>query len=1008
MENFKEILFDKDIYEINLLPQHATFKRYFDISDYTDEKTNETIINENWKYIYNEDYASLGEALQKDFSISKLPSLEVPLSNEIQGLGQLQYVNAQYPFDGLNDGELGGVINVKNPNILALRDITIFLEEDTRYIINFKGFETALFLYVNGKFVGYSENLYLDSEFDITDFLVDGTNRIAALVFKYSTASWFLDQDFWRFSGFFRDITLSKVHEKHISDIEVRTEARTLDSTGYVDVKITGNIDDCDKYIYLFDSKDKKVFETKTKDTSIRFIVNKAEFWSAESPNLYRLKVECFDGENQVDLIQTYVGIKEVKISNGILYFNGRRLEINGINRHERDMERGRNVTKADMEFDVKFMKSNNINAVRTCHYPNNTYWYDLCDKYGVYVLDEACLETHGSFAHPEGYKFTNHLPGNHSEFQNYINQKILRMFERDKNHPSIYMYSLGNEAGYGEVFKEAYKALKNRRENVLIQYEGVSYNMKYWGISDVYSFMYIKPDDIRKNLRNATNKPLILCEYAHAMGNSNGNLLDYMSLKDEFENYQGGFIWDYIDQGLLVDDGEGHKKLIFGGDSLEKPNDRNFCCNGVINADRKEVLKSSKIIAIKNAYSPIQVKFSNKGDYFDIKNRNLFVTANNTVEFRVLINGNLAHLHTYKIDLMPGSFTKIPVNPALIYGKNDDVTYQLIVYDKEETKNKGDRPILSKFEFLYQRCNNQILVKKGTLKVIKGNWNIGVSGEGFSYLFALGKNNMEPQGLISIKINDEEYLSGGTVPSLFRPNTDNDFGNGFAILNAALLPASMYQFVNDKDIKVKEGDNQVDITYIYKFDPRKGENMTVNYHVYCDGQIKVDVKLTRLPFVEQLGQVGLKFRIRKDFNRFQYFGKGPFENYTDRRGGILSDIYHSTSENEYVNYVRPQECGNHTRTRWVEIQGTKSKLNFSCLDSYLSFKYLPFSEFEIENANHVYELPKSTQNYLYILGFTRGVGGDDAWGAPVHSEYEIKADKEYKYSFLIYPVLTK
>lgn len=1003
MENFKEILFNKSIYEVNLLPQHATFKRYFDINDYTEDITNEEIINDGWRYEYFDDYTKYNERVKKDYPINELKQLIVPLANELQGLGNLQYTNCAYPFDGRNTGEIGGEISVKNPNLVAYKNIHIDLEKGVRYILNFKGFESALFLYVNGKYIGYSENLYLDSEFDITPALVDGTNRLCAIVFKYSTASWFLDQDFWRFSGLFRDIALLKVREGAIEDIDVKSELDYGKKAARLYVNIAQRDQNTEKFYYLFDAKGKKIFETKTKQNNIMIMVDNAHYWSAEDPYLYRLKVEVSKGDLLIDIIDTNVGLREVKIKGGLLFFNDQKLEINGINRHEWNMFKGRSVTNEDMLFDVKFFKQNNINAVRTSHYPNHPDFYDLCDQYGIYMMDEACLESHGSYGRYYREDFGVQIPGNDMSYAPYLVNKLTRMYQRDKNHPAIIMWSLGNESGFGTVFEELYKSLKVFNPDLIIHYEGQVHDGRFAGVSDVYTNMYAKPADIRRFLRGNNKKPYVLCEYAHSMGNSTGNLKEYTVLRDELTNYQGGFIWDYIDQGLRVFNETGRKHLSYGGDFFDKPNDKNFCCNGIINAGRDDTERSSKAIEVKNAYSPIEVAFSENGETINIKNRNLFKdTSDVYFEFKVLVEGKEAYKERFEANIQPGSSTNIPTYHHLILSKTYDVTYQIIVRNKAETPYAKKDHIVAQFERIIQVGKTEEKHLPGKFEIVEGHFNVGVRGEGWEYLFTLSTLGTTPPGLSSIRYNGEELLSEILLPTIFRPNTDNDLGNGFAFINNAAAAGSKLLYSPLKDMWYKKFDDRFEIRFVYFMNPR-GDGFDIKYTVYSDGKLKVENKLYRAN-VPSIALFGMRFKLAPKYSKFTYFGLGPTENYADKRDGVLSGVYESTPKAEYYSYIRPQECGNHLDTRWIKIEGEKAKFTIKHLYNYLNFKFLPWDEFQIENANHRYELPVSRHNVLTICGFTRGVGGDDSWGAPVHSEYELKTDHEFNFAFMIEP----
>lgn len=1003
MENFKKILFDTNIYEMNLLKQHAIFRRFFDEDDYVADKDNEMILNGLWHYLYNEDYSDYENVIKSNFPIDDLPYLSVPLSNELQGHGQIQYVNSQYPFDGYNDGEIGKNINVKNPNVVLFKDIFIDLEEDEKYVLNFKGFESGLFLYINGRFVGYSENLYLDSEFDITEYLEDGRNRICAIVFKYSTASWFLDQDFFRFSGLFRDVSLFRMHRHFISDIDIKNTINFDKNRAVLHIKLLGNIDKTIKYFYLFDDKGKKVAEAKTTDNECEIEIKDVVLWSNENPYLYKLKVEVYDNEELLDLITTNIGFKEVIIKDGILLLNKKKLIIKGINRHEWNMERGRAITKDDIRFDVNFLKSHNINAVRTSHYPNDNYFYNLCDEYGILILDEACLESHGSFGEYQGYNFSKQIPGNNGDFAKYLTNKVIRMYERDKNHASVFMYSLGNESGFGSAFRELKKALKERDENIIVHYEGVVYNRDDWDISDVYSAMYLKVDTISEFLSVNKDKPFVLCEFGHAMGNSNGNLEEYINLKYKFENYQGGFIWDYIDQGLLYENETGEKRLSYGGDFLDKPNDNNFCCNGLINAKRNDAFKSAKAENLKQLYAPIKFDYDYENNVIIIKNENLFVgTDDYLFSLILLVNGNVVKKEDAVLKIAPGLEDRYEMKFDQSFNESDDIVVQAIASLNIDKKYAYKGTKVSQKEFILQEKKNKPILDGEPLKIIEGNYNIGVSGNGFSYLFSLTRN----KGLVSLKINNEEYLSDYILPTIFRPTTDNDLANGFISINSMTLSGSMYSYCDAKAIYWKNEDDHFEITFNYQFNIMVAKFARVTYKVYKSGDIFVDCHLDQLDFVNSLGLFGLRFILNKKFFYINYFGKGPFESYPDRKDGLLSGRYGTISQDEYSNYIRPQECGNHEDVRSVTINGLESRLMILNTDAYLKFKYLPYSDFEIENANHIYELPQIHHNYLTIEGFTRGVGGDDSWGAPVHKQYELPANQEYNFSFIIRPLL--
>lgn len=983
MEFFQKILFDKSTYEINLLPQRSKF--------ITQEKEN--LFHDGWHGMYAEEVTEdMLVYLKQEHDISQLPEVKVNLAIELQGYGEIQYANTQYPFDGFNPGKIGEEIELPNPCMLYVKDYTVSeMDADEQYILNFQGSESGLFLYVNDRFVGYSENLYLDSEFDLTSYLQVGHNRIAVLCFKYCTSTWLLDQDFFRFSGLFRNVTLTKRNLYGVYDAEIKSVVESAKKTE-LQIFLQGN-DKVQRKITLIDQNHKTVWQTEGKQLQYDTVLSDIELWSAEIPNLYQLVVESIYAGKIVETAEWKVGFRDVRIKDGILLLNGKRLIINGVNRHEWNMERGRSVTEEDMQFDVKFLKDHNVNAIRTSHYPNQSAFYDLCDTKGMYLMDEACLESHGSFATVEGYKFELGVPGDDLHWENICVQKLLRMYERDKNHPSVLIWSLGNEAGYGEVFFRMREALLKRNPNAIIHYEQGYGEEEYMKVSDVYSSMYSPAKSVAEFIRNGhEDKPYLLCEFEHAMGNSLGDMEAYRKLLEEFPTFQGGFVWDYIDQGLLL-----NGKLCYGGDQFDRPNDMDFCCNGIIFADRKLADLSAKAISLKYEYQ--NLSFSLQEEYIEIENRYLFKdTGSFLFTIEQLEDGMATATHEFTIVIPAGETGKYQIPFSDLPDNGTELMYRIVA-------KKGETEVAFE-EWIVRQRKLEYVCEQSAPKVVAGRFNIGVWAGDAHYYFTLTGVSYAVAGLTGIQIRGEEFLKREVTPTIFRPNTSNDIGNGFCFEAAKAFALTKSVYCPRENIQWQIKENVFEITYRYVMYHVTGQGVTVKYTVDGGGGLTVDMELDALTCLDSLPLFGMHFAIPQDKQKLTWFGRGMLESYPDRKKGLRSGICHSTCKEQYVSYIYPQECGNHEDTRYVQIHGENAYIRFEQGNNMFSFKYLPYSDFEIEQATHNEELPETTTNHLTICGYTRGVGGDDSWGSKVHEAYELKGERSYTFQFQMRPFI--
>lgn len=999
MENidFKKVLFSKETVGINLLPARSSYKTYLCEDDLENLRSSERLFNDDWKIKVINNVFFLPHFLEYVFNapFRDYDEIKVPLSLELQGYGFPRYINSQYPFDGYANVKRGEEISLFNPAFVYLKKFDYKKrDEDNRVIIDFKGFETALFLYMNGEFVGYSTNLYLDSEFDITPYIKEKGNIIAAVIFKYSISTFILSQDFYRFSGIFRDVTIKEEKPDAIYDIDVRYDVDFSNDAVKGEIVLTG----AEKYkkVAYFNNGDSG-FMFSSSSSSIPFSLNHPLLWSAEHPNLYKLTIITKDGDDIVDIKSLSTGFRDVSINEkAVLTFNQKRLKVKGINRNEWDYQTGRAIDSGTIDFDLDILKENNVNAIRTSHYPNNEYFYEAADKKGFYIIDEACLESHASFQDYKGCKNENSIPGNDSSWETLCSSRLLRMYERDKNHPSIFLWSLGNESGSGSILVKMHDKLKERYPKAIIHYEGVHFDRRYHCCSDVQSEMYTYPEDCKKHIDEYSDKPFMLCEYAHAMGNSFGNVDEYMDLFSYNERFFGCFIWDYIDLALYARNSRGKMALCYGGDFEEFPNDKEFCGDGIIFADRKKVDDSSKLVAMKYFYQPFSFAIDEKS--VRIKNDFLFTDSSSfTFAFALVIDGQMVKREDLSIPLEPGESKEVPL-PFDIYerGAYFDITVQIFA-----GRNSNGELVAREEKIFAPAEIYPIERNKVDYEIVEGNYNIGIIGDNFKILFGLANCTSHLPGLISLEYRGEEYMADTALPTLFRANTSNDIGNRFKIESGLSLLYSKNLFINNEDVEYGMKDDKFVISYSYRLSSLTDERIKVTYTVDVDGSLIVKMSGDKPKGIPSLPYFGMRFPISKLKKKFDYFALGDKENYPDRVGGSISRYFGSDVDKAFMPYLKPQDYGNHEKAREVDILGENSYLRFVKTDEYFSFKYLKNNEFELENATHVEELPSSFANYLEIAPKTRGVGGDNTWGAPVHEAYELK-DDHYELEFRI------
>ncbi len=997
-------------------PKINTVNTIIDHSDhkvFLNGKENQVSLNGNWKFIFLNNFnKDVFTYLNVNFDITKLDDIKVPSHLEFNGYLKPIYVNTQYPWDGKEQVEIGHAPK-NNPLGLFFKEFELDEGISNKIIISIDGFETALYCFVNGEFVGYSEKNFVTTEFDITQFVKKGINRIAFMVFKYSKGSWFLDQDMWRLSGIFRDVNLVIQPFAHIVDIENKSILSENNTTGFFDanIKIDGDISFV-KLVYRISFNNdvliKKEAQIVEPLVNISEKINQVHPWSAEEPNLYRLEVSLVKNNKEIEYTTSNFGFKNISIKNGVIILNGKRLILKGVNRHEFDCNHGRVMSDELIESDIKFLKSHNCNAIRTSHYPNKKSFYDLCDKYGLYVIDEAPIETNGTWLHINPLnkvKRKNILPGDHEEFNDFVLSKTRSMYERDKNHACIIMWSLGNESYGGKVLKNSYELLKKLDDTRLVHYEGCFQDKKYLDISDVTSEMYSTPKYIEKHFKKIGDgvKPFILCEFEHSMGNSLGNFDEYMALLEKYKSFQGGFIWDFVDQGIYD---KNRKIFLYGGDFDDRPNDSSFVADGILFSDRKP---TPKVSIMKYNYQDIS--FKRVDSFIRIKNNNLFCdTSKYYFKLTLLEDGEVKKEDYFELIIPAGKVYDFDIT-KISFDTAKESTIRISYHLKEDTSYASKDYEIGFFDCLvnsqYESTTTQFTENNSNkLKIYKSNYNLGIAGKNFNYIFS--GFNATSGGLISLNVKGTEFISGYPKFTFFRPISANE-RNIFSLFSSRYYGYSKTQTFVPQNFSIKvEKYNGKSIKIIYRYfitDLPRIRRMSISYEVFNSGDIKVTAKYHKGLFDPEFNQFGLTFKLPYLINEFEYYGLGKEDNYPDRYLGIKIGNYKSNPIDEYVNYIEPQECGNHTFTRYVKVTGKNDiKLSFYSLNKSFSFKCLPFSAFEIDNATHMDELPNPKYTYLDILGNVRGCGGDNSWLDPVHKKYRLTKKGKYEFEFLIKP----
>lgn len=1009
-----------DIFALNRLAAHATLIPFDSVDEALvgnrDASANKLSLNGAWKFSFaRTPDERVQQFYRTDYDCSGWDDMPVPSHWQLQGYDYPQYTNIRYPWEGKEELKPPFAPVKYNPVGSYSRSFTIPDGWQGRPVyISFQGVESAFYVWVNGELVGFSQDSFTPAEFDITPYLVEGDNKLAVEVYRWSDASWLEDQDFWRMSGIFREVYLYSTPQTHIFDyfaiplLEAPFEEAALEIRARLTNAGEALPDGVTLEAMLYDGGQPVWSAPLTSaidwqgealaKTTLRGKVDRPRLWSAEQPNLYTLVLCLKDSEGALlEAVSCRTGFRKFELIGNVLHLNGRRIVFKGVNRHEFNCDSGRAVSEEDMVRDIVLMKSHNINAVRTSHYPNVPRWYELCDEYGLYVIDETNLETHGTW-HPFQETEGDTIPASRPEWREAVLDRCRSMLERDKNHPSVLLWSLGNESFGGDNFIAMRELLRSADPTRLVHYEGVMHWRASSVASDVESQMYTKPDRVEQYARENPKKPFILCEYSHAMGNSNGNLRHYTELFDKYPVLQGGFIWDWIDQSIRTQTPDGTTYFAYGGDFGDTPNDGNFCGNGLIFADRTI---SPKLAEVKACYQNVRFAAAALAEgTIELDNRFLFTDLGEyELAWSVLVNGKPVQEGTRKAAVAP--LTKASVSlpytlpPEAAAGEEYVLNVSLQLTAATAWAEAGHEVAAAQFRLPLPEAAAQAPVSRGAVEVREDADGVTVRGERFEARF-----DKATGALASYRWEQRELLRTGPAPNFWRALTDNDRGNKQHERCAAWREAGAQRRLIH--FAAAAAPEEARIVARFALPTPTSSLCEVAYTIDGGGRIEIAMALQPGEGLPEIPEIGLLLTMEASFERLRWYGRGPHENYWDRQTGAPLGLYEGRVQEQMTPYLRPQECGNKTDVRFATV---------AAADGYglriegaptVELNALPYAPEELEAHDHPYKLPASDKTVLRINYKQMGVGGDDSWGARTHPPYTLYANRTYAYRFAL------
>lgn len=993
---------------INRLPSRATFVPY---SSFDKAKKGERAQSERyfdlcgeWKFRLFDSYRDKEEGFANtDYNSSDWDNIPVPSSWQMLGYDMPIYANVQYPWEKIQEPVPPEAPTDYNPVGCYIKKfvLPIGFKKD-RVIIAFEGVESAYYLYVNGVKCAYSEGTFRHSEFDITEYIKEGVNTLAVEVYRWCTASWLEDQDFFRLSGIFRPVYIYTTNKQYIKDFTVKAEPDTTDyktgsltaevilgeATHHTEVEFTAF--DAKGDVVATDSVAVEGGDRALLKATLPFI----NLWSAEKPYLYNIIITLRDeGGTAFEFACCKTGFRHIEIKDSVVYYNGKRIILKGTNRHEFSCDTGRAVSKELMIKDIEIMKQHNINAVRTSHYPNHPLWYDLCDEYGLYVIDENNLESHGTRFMGD---LTPLMPDGMEMWTPSCMDRIESLYQRDKNHPSVIIWSLGNECSAGENFRKMHSYLHEVDPSRPVHYESIwekgTMDAPYRDVTDVYSQMYPSPWDLERDMKRYTDKPWMLCEYSHAMGNSCGGNQKYLELFDRYKGFFGVFVWDFVDQGVRIKLENGESFIGYGGDSGEITHDGSFCGNGLVFADRE---LTPGIKEMKRLYQNVRFReIKAEMGTFEVTNDFLFTNLNEyNLHWQQVSRNRIISSGDMIVDVKPGEKKKIKLD----LGQAPDTEWYLnIMFEtKEKTLWAKAGHIVAKKQFV---VNEHKLPKANLQKEdMSVNINYGtVSVNGGDFEVCISRRN---GAIYSIKKAGQELLASEVKLNFWRALTDNDRGNKQEVRCAQWKKAGDYAWQGIDMDSIENKGKTVNLTVDFSVPTVPVCRGKLIYSISSQG-MHVDYSFKPDESLSEIPEVSMIFPLKKEYTSLDYLGKGPHENYIDRNTSADIGLYRTSIDALYVNYQKPQEHGERTGVRYAELCGDR-KITFEA-DTEMEFNVCPFSAEILEATAHKHELPQSDTLYVRAIARQMGIGGFDSWGAHTLEEFKNKTDVEYKYGFSI------
>ena len=972
-----------------------------------------------WAFSYFESYEEIpDEITSKTADISSWNKIPVPSNWQLHGYDRPEYINLRYPFPV----DLPFIPKDVPTGVYALDfNIGNDIEAFNKYIV-FEGVDSSMYLYLNGEFVGYSQISHQSAEFDITNYLNVGRNRLTVVVPKWCDGTYLECQDKWRLSGIFRDVYILSRPKGHIEDIEIKTNVKNDFREATILIDIESPIAE-DSIVTVFNSLDEKI-ETTLFDANGHAEINVADprMWSAEYPELYTIIIES--GE---EFITIPVGIRTQKIANGIFYFNGKPIKLKGVNRHDFNNKNGYVCSIEDMKRDLSLMKRHNINAIRTSHYPNDPRFYQLCDEMGFYVMCEADYEAHGVSTYPSLYNRQSPVKYSISDivadepmWQEQICERVNLMVENFKNNCSIISWSIGNEAGYGRNVEKAIKNTKERDSVRFVHYESIITGDAKAIIeaqpefTDVVSQMYARPSWCKSYLEiaeeNNYDKPLVLCEFCHAMGNGPGDLKEYWDVMCSSDRFMGGFVWEWFNQALFGGKAEnGKSKFLYGGDFGEAYHDSNFCCDGLVTPDLKP---TNGLKEYKNIIKPFSIK------PIDLTNGVFEIFNGYDFSYMSRLEGSWELTRNGKVEAS-GNLGSIAIPPkkseivSLGYNlPSDGRCYVRISFASYGNPYIPDGEIIGfqQFELPTEQVYNDKLVLGGNIDILDDNRTILISSEHFEYIYSKRECAFK-----SLKINGKELLKNSMRFNVWRAPIDNDmFERRSKWDNNLLMDAKVFEH----NTEVEKSDGYITIkSECIMSAPTKYPlyNMTTVWTVFCDGRIELNLdakigdgltyKILNLEdlthklretkkHINYLPKFGLLMDFDKSFETIEYFGMGPFDSYCDRHNASFMGKFTNRVTSEYVKHIRPQECGNHWNTYWAYLHNANGLgLIVSNEADPFEFSAIPYTPIELTNTKHDFELPYSDKTVLSVNYKVSGVGSNSC-GPDLLEKYRLNDEK--------------